>query len=294
MTRSVLMIMVVLAGSIEAYADGHALLRSRSRNVVCVNNCNRFVQPNVVQHIVPQAAAHVDTTTTVVNNIVGIPVPVQYAEPLAAQGTTVYGYQSLSDYQNQVDMGLLYNQAARLTDQAQQLAGQAAVDFQTLVHAEGQYRSEVAKIIAQGQAAREALAAAKPEASQVTQRSFSFTITQNSDGSIKVEQTDATPSGDNPQSFKLISPQKQQQTKMDVLNRVSNLLTSKCVNCHNPKQSMGGLDLLNSISDEQQAKILARVVTDDEDKVMPRKSDGSPGVRLTQEEVDLLKQAMGQ
>ena len=112
-----------------------------------------YNQPTYVAPVQQANAPVVDNvkkeqTTTVINNLIGIPVPVQYNQPIAQQGTTVYGYSTVAESYGNVDLGLLYNQAARLTDQAQQLAGQAATDFQSLVQAEGQNRAEVAKIIA--------------------------------------------------------------------------------------------------------------------------------------------------
>ncbi len=124
----------------------------------------------------PVVAVEKEHKTTVVNNLIGIPVPVQYNQPIASQGTTVYGYSTVAEAYGNVDLGLLYNQAARLTDQAQQLAGQAAADFQTLVQTEGQNRAEVAKIIAQGQAAREALSAAKGPSGLVQHSSFARSL----------------------------------------------------------------------------------------------------------------------
>lgn len=232
----------------------------------------------------PQA---INNTTTVVNNLIGIPVPVQYSQPIAAQGTTVYGYQgSMSDYYNQVDMGLLYNQAARLTDQAQQLAGQASTDFQTLVHAEGQYRAQVAQTLARGQAARDALLATGGQQPQqvVTQRSFSFKVTQGADGQFKVEQDKPNPVGSGP-DFNLINQDQ-------VMNAVSGLLTNKCVACHNAEKAAGGLNFLGPITDAQQRSVLARVTTEDQTKLMPRKADGSPGERLSTDELSLLFRAM--
>lgn len=223
---------------------------------------------------VPEVA--VQSQTTVVNNLIGIPVPVQYSEPIAAQGTTVYGYSSLAESYNQVDMGLLYNQAARLTDQAQQLAGQASVDFSALVQAEGQNRAEVAKILAQGQAAREALSASKGEQLQLqTSKSFSFKVTQDTTGDMKVEKI---------QDFNLVTPN---------TANISDLLTTRCIACHKSDTKQGNLDLSGEISSAQQIAILKRVTTDDLEKRMPRRVDGTAGAKLTLDELNTLFNAMG-
>lgn len=283
-----------------SFADGFGLFQ---RNNVCTSqNCVqpvRVVHPQrVVRRVVhPQRIVHqpvvqqqqvvrkqvqtkVQNQTTVVNNLVGIPVPVTYSEPIAAQGTTIYGYSSLADSYNQVDLGLLYNQAARLTDQAQQLAGQAHMDFSALVQAEGQNRAEVAKILAQGQAAQAALTATKGEPSQPIVRQFSFRVTQGENGQLEVEKIE-----EEPQSFDLATPD-------DVAQNVSQLLRNQCVSCHNSDNAQGGLNLLEAITDDQQRKILNRVTTDDLSLRMPRNPDGTAGSRLSSEELGLLFRAM--
>lgn len=213
--------------------------------------------------------------TTVVNNLVGIPVPVQYTQPIAGQGTTVYGYSSVSEAYGNVDLGLLYNQAARLTDQAQQLAGQAATDFQTLVQAEGQNRAEVAKIVAQGQAARDALLAAKGPAG-VTQaqqfRAFTFRVTQDGSGSMKVEQVQAGGSGPD---FNLTGGGPQ---GLKTSANISDVLKNRCVSCHGNAKTSGGLNFEAQITDAQQASVLERITTKDAAKVMPPPSKGSLSV----------------
>jgi hypothetical protein len=285
----VLGILIVIMFTTSADAQ---LLRSRSRVVVqqpvCANGvCNVQAAPVIQATPVIQAAPVIQAPVNhfqqpiIQSQVVGVPVPVQYTQPLVAQGNTVYGYHALSQFQNQVDMGLLYNQAARLTDQAQQLAGQAATDFQNIVQNEGQNRLEIAKIIAQGQAAKEALLAAKGPETIVQKREFSFKITQQSDGQFKIEQTDMSP------DFGLISGK---QSANNVAS-VSNLLSQKCVACHNDSNSMGGLNLLKPITEQQQQSIINRVVTDDESIRMPRLKSGAPAPKLSKEEIALLYQA---
>ncbi len=232
-----------------------------------------------VPHVAPVVK---EEKTTIINNLVGIPVPVQYTQPLTAQGTTVYGYSSVAEAYGNVDLGLLYNQAARLTDQAQQLAGQAATDFQTLVQAEGQNRAEVAKIVAQGQAAREALLAAKgPEGLVQAQqfRAFTFRVTQDGSGSMRVEPIQA-PTPD----FNLTGPR-----GLKSAAGISDVLKNRCVSCHGNAQSKGGLNFEGSISDAQQASVLERVTTRDANKRMPPPSKGD----LSVAELNAFFQAMG-
>jgi len=243
--------------------------------------------PVVVQKVVhPAPVIKREEKTTVVNNLIGIPVPVNYNQPIAEQGTTVYGYPSLSQFAQsygQVDLALLYNQAARLTDQAQQLAGQANLDFQALVQAEGNNRAAVAKIIAQGMAAKEALRAAKGDPVQPVQRSFTFKVTQDPSGQLKVEKVQQ---GTQP-SFNLLGGGGPQKTTVPDATSVSTLLQNKCVRCHSNSTARGGLNLLGPITDAQQKSILTRVTTSDTSKRMPQ---GGPP--LTVQELSLLFKAM--
>jgi hypothetical protein len=284
-------VLIVLLFSVSADADWQL------RRVRCNSGCGftyqrHFVQPVVkqvvqkqVQIVQPQVTQKTETQTTVVNNLVGIPVPVTYNQPIQAQGTTLYGYSSVADAYGQVDMGLLYNQAARLTDQAQQLAGQASSDFATLVQAEGQNRSEVARILAQGQSARQALeAAAGPTPQGIQQRTFAFQVTQNSDGQLSIQKMQ-----DGEKAFQLSEAQ-----SGDVSTSVSDLLKKSCVACHSNGNTQGGLNLEAAISDAQQAAILNRVTTDDLGLRMPRNADGTAGQKLSESDIRLLRQVMGQ
>lgn len=234
-----------------------------------------FVQNQAVQQ-------KVKNQTTVINNLVGIPVPVSYTEPITAQGSTVYGYSAVAQSYGQVDLGLLYNQAARLTDQAQQLAGQAHTDFATLVQAEAQNRADVARIVAQGQAAREALQAVQNQPQpQVVPRSFAFQVVQDEKGNLRVEPIQ---DGEEP-DFGLVSESSPEEF-------VSNLIQNKCVSCHNSEVSRGGLDLTGEVSQYHQEAILETVTTEDDARRMPRNKDGSAG-QLSDYEIEMLKKVLG-
>jgi len=275
----VLAIAIITSSNYDSATAGR-----RSR---CFTSCQPVQHVQHVQHVAQpviqrQVETKVENQTTVVNNLVGIPVPVTYNEPITAQGSTVYGYSALSDSYSNIDLGLLYNQAARLTDQAQQLAGQAHMDFSAIVQSEGQNRAEVAKILAQGQAAREALSASRGSELQPITKSFAFKVSQGSNGELKVEKIEKT-SGSEPENFDLATPD---------IKDVSQLLNNKCVSCHNSNNAQGGLNLLGEISEDQQDSILKRVTTDNLDKRMPRNSDGA-GQKLSIDELSVLFRAMG-
>lgn len=236
-----------------------------NRQAVCA-------QPIVHQAAIAHQAAILQPQ--IINNVIGVPVPIQYQAPISAQGSTVYGYSSVADIQGNVDMALLFNQAARLAEQAQQLAGQASSDFSSLVQMEGQNRAEVAMILAQGQAAREALLAVRPEASQARSelRTFSFQITQQADGTFKIMD-------------------KSESLAQSNLTAES-ILESKCVKCHNQQNNLGGLDMTSNMSQDDYDSIINRIKTDDLGLRMPRNSDGTAGQKLSDEEIAVLSEAL--
>ena len=78
-----------------------------------------------------------------------------------AQGTSLYGYQSVRELYGDANISTLYQQAAQLAQNAQALGGEAAQQFQASVSREGESRSRVAEILARAQAAAHALRAAQ-------------------------------------------------------------------------------------------------------------------------------------
>ena len=253
--------------------------RSRSQQQA---NCSQSFQRVIIQ----EEPLRTEIQTTVINNLVGIPVPVTYSQPIAAQGSTIFGYSATAQAYGQLDMALLYNQAARLTDQAQQLAGQAATDFATLVQAEGQNRAEVARIIAQGQSARQALTAASGfQPQQIQQNTMAFRVTQGADGKLSIETIEATKTTHDPQNFELSGAQ-------GIIQNVSDLLKQRCVSCHGNAKVTGDLNLELPITDAQQIAILKRITTDDLTKRMPRGPDDTAGQKLNIDELRLLFNAM--
>ena len=78
-----------------------------------------------------------------------------------AQGTSLYGYQSVRELYGDANISTLYQQAAQLAQNAQALGGEAAQQFQASVSREGENRSRVAEILARSQAAATALRAAQ-------------------------------------------------------------------------------------------------------------------------------------
>lgn len=194
----------------------------------------------------------------------------------APQGSTVYGYSNFTSRYGQVDLGALYNQAERLTTQAQTLAGQAATDFSALVQQEGANQAEVASIMAQGQAAERALLAARGQPVQSQLSTFQFEARVSSDGKVEMRPLEADSSH---------ALGNQAAVTLD------SVIETRCIACHSGEQPKGGLDLSARTAwqgdgrTEKIAGILARITTPDPAKRMPLSADGHEGEPLTVEEL---------
>jgi mono/diheme cytochrome c family protein len=179
-----------------------------------------------------------------------------------ANGTTIYGYtyNSIKDIYNDQDPSILYQQAARLTERAQDLGDKAHSRFSDLLSKEGQNRARVAEILAQGQAASAALQAARaaPQRQEQTQ--------------ITVQGTTPTPPSAN----------------AGANANFNNLLTARCASCHSGPNAKGGFQAQSytSMSLEEKAKrVWSRLLSDDPKKRMPQGKDGQPAQPLSAEEL---------
>lgn len=194
----------------------------------------------------------------------------------APQGATVYGYSNFAARYPQVDLQGLYNQADRLTTQAQTLAGQAAADFSALVAQETDGQARVASILAQGEAAERALLAARGEPQQPQWREVKISARVSSDGQVELQP---------------IEEPGQTQALGDQTVTLDAVIETRCIACHSGDEPKGGLDLSARATwegtgrTEKLAKILARVTTNDPSKRMPRGSDGHEGEPLSVDEL---------
>lgn len=250
-----------------------------------IRSCRSIAQqPVVQQHVVVQEAFV--QQPQVVNTIVGVPVPVLYSAPIAQQGNTIYGYyQGQTAQPSTVDLAVLYNQANRLAEQAQQLATQANSDFQTLVKLEAQ-NQQALRLQSQNQIS----ITLKLENGQITlQEPYQL---------MSAPPTQAVcPDGQCPTPQKLPSPTPQRSlpslTAPQQTLSLDSVINNKCYNCHNAKNAKGGLSFDNPISVDVQREILERVTSDDPMLSMPRKADGSAAPKLDEVEINVLYQAMG-
>lgn len=216
--------------------------------------------------VVQQAAG-----VTIVNNLIGIPVPVAYQQPIAQQGTTTYGYttapaQVLADPLHYLK---LYQQSASLAAGAQALASDATAGHISLVQEVGSQQARVAEIIAQGNAAAQALSAAKPAGgpAQLRTQTLAFSLKQGADGAWALE------SGSGKPAAQAAPPAPGQ---VDSVGLGAALTAAGCVACHSGPEAKGKLNLasLADLTLPQATAIVERITTCDPAKRMPPPDSG--------------------
>jgi hypothetical protein len=229
-----------------------------------------------------------------------------YAAPYAAaQGNTLYGYtfSAVKDLYGDSNLNVLWQQAARHTTNAQTLAGQAQGDFSDLVSKEGGNRARVAEILAQGQAAVQALQAAKPQATQHTeQRTFSFRLEQGTNGQstlVPVQPpaqpdvgADAQPQpGYQPPTAQPGQAPRAPGTQAPPMPRDNDeafraLLTNRCAQCHGDREPKGAfrVSAYATLSPGDKMGVWRRIMAKDSKRMPP--PDAGPA--LTQEEVRMF------
>jgi len=204
-----------------------------------------------------------------------------------SNGQTIYGYtlSSVKDLYGDNDMNSRFQEANRLAQNAQTLGGQAVQGFQQAVTSEGNNRSRVAEILAQGQIAAQAIQAARP----YPQASSSTTITQQSTGSAI---TQGRLGGDGPRmpyangngnGSGSIQPQQSRDAPGEVSIIPFEQVAQRCIQCHGSNKQEGGFNILNypAMSAKEKAeRVWPRLTHPDKDKRMPKN-----GPALTPDEV---------
>ncbi len=188
-------------------------------------------------------------------------------------GNTVYGYSysNLRDLYGSGDLATLYQQAARLAENSQKLSGQATGDFSALIGQEGQNRAKVAEILAKGQAIQEMLRAMEGTKGAET-KTFTFKLTTGADGKVQMEKV--------PEPG--VAPEASRKAwEQSAINN--------CVACHAGGKKEGKFDVTQypAMSPEEKRGVIARLVTMDETKRMPRAEGGKAGKPLSQAELKL-------
>jgi hypothetical protein len=199
-----------------------------------------------------------------------------------AQGNTVYGYtyKDVASVYGDTNLNVLYQQAARLAQNAQQLGSQATGDFSGLVQQAGDNQARVAEILAKGQAAAAAMnAAGAGGRATVTRSGFSFKSTTGAE----------------------VEPIAPPQVLPDRGNRpqanggraaFEALAVKECATCHNPEDPKGKFDIYQypAMDKDAKAKVVARLITTDPAKHMPQLPEGGAGRQLSKDEIALFLQ----
>lgn len=198
-----------------------------------------------------------------------------------ASGNSLYGYSlaSVRDFYGSTDLNAIYQQAARLTQNAQTLAGQGHTDFIDALKQAGSNQARVAEILAQAEAASRALkAAAGPPITVSTNRTFSFRVEPGPDGTPTVVPVPGVPA---------TAPPALAMPRADVPTAAT-VLAARCASCHAGATAQGGWNVTDFATTAGKAKAVSRVLSNDPAKRMPRGAGGAPGMALTQEELRAL------
>ena len=195
---------------------------------------------------------HPPQTVTVVNNLIGVPVPIAYDKPLAVQGHSVYGYTKVSEVFAPVDAALYLDKAERLTAQAITLAQTGRSGFDDAVRDQIAAQKEIAQSLAIGQVSREIVEAV----GKAQRQQAALAAAASRPGVLAIEEHPTTATG---------------------------VLKARCASCHERYNDWGGL------SRDDQLRLIGRVITADPGKRMPRGADKqSAGESVAAEELGLL------
>lgn len=196
-------------------------------------------------------------------------------------GNTVYGYSvnSIASVYGDANLSALYQQANRLAENAQKLAGQAQSDFSGLVGQEGANRAKVAEILAKSQAVREFLKGVEGNGGKVETRTFTFKVGPSANGGFDIQKLPVPGGADN------APPMPPAQD----IRQLWGASASKCAQCHSPQSKDGGFDVTQywNMPQEARARVVTRLLTNDENKRMPRTKDGKAGEKLSPDEIKL-------
>src|SRR5215471_13121103 len=204
------------------------------------------------------------------------------------QGNTLYGYtySTIRDIYGDTSANTLFQQQAKLAENAQSLAGQANQDFGTNVAREGNNRARVAEILAYGQSRKMALDSSHPQIPVEEHREDKIETQGQGQGQVQQQ-------GQGQGQAQSIGADGRAAVTMP---RADGAVTwpavaiEKCSSCHGNGKKEGGFELVKyeGMAPELKAKVWARLTTSDVDKRMPRGKDGGPGRPLTPAEFKLF------
>jgi hypothetical protein len=209
-----------------------------------------------------------------------------YQAPFAPQGSTLYGYDQQSVSYTPVDLKLLYNQSYNLVKGLSDITGGTLAGHQQLVQEAGTQNSEVAKILARGQAGRQLLQMLRDEPKTVHEKT-EFNLTPAPKQPVPRVEEDPIP--DPP------APEPQGSLSSAEKDKLVAVIQRRCLECHKTENKEGSLDLTKyfTFTPDRKREIAARLVTEDESKRMPRGKGGDPVDPLAITETALFFKAAG-
>lgn len=205
-----------------------------------------------------------------------------YSSPIGytPQGATQYGYsvqQAREVYGYNLDLNKLAQISGQLTQGAQAAASQANTETNTVVTELGKNAARVAEVLARGQAAAEALRAARAQPSTSSTTTITGTGAAASVGGSGVGQIPAAPA----------APATGGGSEMSQAEFLASVVTPACAGCHGGAKPQADFDIVKAwpgLTPQQKAVVYERLFTRDPEKHMPRTSDGKSGT-LTQDQL---------
>lgn len=173
-------------------------------------------------------------------------------------------------YGSAEEIAQLFQMANQQILGSQKIGADGMQRFQDLVAQSSAERATVARILAQKELAL-AMLSTFQDAPQAQFKGYSFKITPGK-GVEKVEDG--------------VAP----NNKAELEQKLAAVVGDKCASCHTGAKPKGGFDVSNYLRMSPQDKqgVWERLTTNDPGKLMPRKADGSPGERLSKEELRLF------
>ena len=204
------------------------------------------------------------------------------------QGNTLYGYtySTIRDIYGDTSTSSLFQQQAKLAENAQSLAGQASQDFGNNVQREGNNRARVAEILAYGQSRKMALDSSHPQIPVEEHREDRIETQGQGQGQVQQQ-------GQGQGQAQSLGPDGRAAVTMP---RADGAVTwpavavERCAACHGNGKHEGGFEIAKyeGMTPESKAKVWARLTSKNPDERMPRGKDGGPGRPLTPAEFKLF------
>src|SRR5215831_2264658 len=197
------------------------------------------------------------------------------------QGNTLYGYtySTIRDIYGDTSTNTLFQQQAKLAENAQSLAGQASQDFGNNVAREGNNRARVAEILAYGQSRKMALDSSHPQIPVEEHREDRIETQGQGQGQVQQQGTGQGQA----QSIGPDGGARVTMPRADGAVTWPAVAIERCSSCHGNGKKEGGFELVQyeGMAPELKARVWARLTSSDPDKRMPRGKDGGPGKPLT-------------